>query len=397
MKLSPNVSASESHSFLGVFRTLRSRSIIIGLAVVLTAIRLPGQEPSDHQRALDLASARDQTTQYLKTVRPALFGNLSGSELTIYNKITFRVTDLEATWKAAGGKEDGVRFVEIDEGVARQMQILAAALIIEKMQNRNVLIPYLRYVAMSMHDNAKFIKDVTSFANVDPDEIDRNPSRHREQIAMVVNGMAFLVAHEVGHHVLGHYDRPRTRDPATLREMEQEADAWAINRCLSARPHFSPMGGLLPLLFAYYTTPHPIARESTADHPAEVRRIHAMFDAMKSSLPDFRDEIVKQGVSYREFKEYIDRTADNYEREIEDDDTPVQELPSATSPRSGDTATDADDPEDDDSSKNRKRKTRNGNYCGDVYGNRYCQMIRPMPLRTACTCSNLPGWGVVVP
>ena len=373
----------------------RWKSVALSLIIVSTCPGLLGQEPNERQRNIDRASATETTNEYISTLRPHLFGNMSTSELTIYNTITFRVTNLEATWKAASGKEDGERYVEIDEGVARQMEILAAALIIEEAQHRDVLIPYLRYVAMAQNRNVGFIKDVTVFAHFDPDEIDGNPARHRQQIAMVLNGMAFLLAHEVGHHVLGHYDRPWPTDLSARRQLELDADAWAIKRCLNARPHFSPIGGLLPLLYSYYTTPHPIAREASADHPAEVRRILGMFQAMQSSLPDFRDEIIQQGASYSDFKEYINRTVANYTRELEEDRTPVEELSSLNKKTRSD-ETMADDDDDDDTPR-RKPKPHGGDFCGDVYGRRYCQMVQPQPLGSACTCSNLPGWGVVVP
>ncbi|PYX10893.1 MAG: hypothetical protein DMG88_00830 [Acidobacteria bacterium] len=400
---------------------LRVRMHLIWQTFAVAFVLLPlvststAQEPHDHQRAEDLLGATDSTKQYIETIRPYLFGNLPTSEMAIYQKISFRVTTVEAPWKATSGKEYGTRVVEVDEGAQRQMEILSAALIIEIMQNREVLIPYLRYVAMSMNNKAGFIKDVTTFAHVDPNEIDGNSVLHHQHIAMTVNGMAFLLAHEVGHHVLGHYDRPTTKDPVALRQMELDADSWALKRCVNAKPHFSPLGGMLPLLFAYYTTPHPIAREKSADHPAAVRRIRAMFEAMQAALPDFREDIIKQGGSYDQFGEFINRTIATYSREIDEDRTPVQELPtirsaaSSKSPAADEVDNDdgnrrsrrrtaANEEDDDDSERgNRRRRSRLGGFCGDVYGRRYCPMVQAMRIGSPCTCSNLPGWGVVVP
>jgi len=301
------------------------------LFLIIACFPLLAQEPSQHQRELDIADSKKRTEEYVEKIRPYLFGNLQGTELAIYKTIQFRVTALEVTWKASSGKEDDVRYIELDEGVARQMETLSTALEIEKMQDREVLIPYLRYVAASMNAKKSFIKDVTTFAHVDPDKLDRNRAANVEIATLVVNGMAFLLAHEVGHHVLGHYDRKRTTDLATLRQMELDADEWAVNRCLGARPHFSPIGGMMPLMFAYYTTPHPIAREASTDHPAEVRRIHAMFKAMQSSLPDFREELIRKGQSYPEFKRFVDDMVSRYEREVNDDSPPVEELSSQDS------------------------------------------------------------------
>jgi len=47
---------------------------------------------------------------------------------------------------------------------------------------------------------------------------------------------AFLLAHEVGHHVLGHVDHP-SRDKEQRRSMEAAADTWAINLLRPVRIH----------------------------------------------------------------------------------------------------------------------------------------------------------------
>jgi len=372
----------------------RISKILLVLAMITIASgALYAQEPSEAQKRLDREAAAKDTRDFIAAIRPKLFGNLSGRELEIYNQIEFRVTNLEATWKAASSIDDGQRIVESDEGVARQMEILAAAIVIEQIQNRDVLIPYIRYVAMAMNRQAGYIKDVTTFAHFDPDRLDRNKALHTQQIAMVLNGMAFLLAHEVGHHVLGHYEKRGSSDRSTQRQMELDADAWAIRRCIDASPHFSPMGGLLPLLFAYYTTPHPIAQETSSNHPAEVRRILAMFEAMRISLPDFRDDITKAGSSYSEFRDFVNSMISRYSNELDNDSTPVESLSSVKSKNQSETS---DSTEEDDAKTTKRRRIRLGGYCGDVQGDRYCPMFQPMPLGSSCTCSNLAGWGVVV-
>jgi hypothetical protein len=286
------------------------------------------QEPSAEQRRLDLQDSRKNIEGFLSAIRPALFGNLTGDEAATYQQIEFRVTDDDYASHAGSLIEDGTRVVEVGVGYGREIEMMAEALYIEQVQNRPVLIPYIRYVALSWRQRAVFVKDPTSFAHFDPDEIDNDPQASKQLTAMTLGGLAFVLAHEVGHHVLGHYDRPLpVHDVEKLRQMELDADSWALNRLVHATPHFSPISGLLPLLFEYYTTPNPVAHETTADHPANLRRITTMFATMKADLPQYRPDVERQGASYGEFSDFIDKSLQEYRKQLQSDSPPVREQP----------------------------------------------------------------------
>jgi hypothetical protein len=126
-----------------------------------------------------------------------------------------------------------------------------------------------------------------------------------------------------------------------------------------------------------------------------------MFERMKASLPEFKDDLRKKGVSYSQFEQSIDEKLNEYEREIDTGQTPVQSFQEQNKTPSVEqhldkSTSDADDEETDLQSRPRSRKPRLGSFCGDVYGRRYCPMLTPMPLGSQCTCSNFPGWGLVV-
>jgi hypothetical protein len=349
---------------------------------------LKAQAVSERERRELLAQSQKNAEEYVRAIRPPMFSGLRGEEATIYRDIKFRVSDDDAAWRTSSYVEDGTRIVEMDVGYVRKVEMLAEAVMLESMLDKQVLIPYIRYVAKSLNDKATFIKSPSTFERVDPSRIDNEPVRHKQEIAMVLNALAFVLAHEVGHHVLGHYDKPIPDDMDARRKMEGDADAWALQRCVQA--HFSPLGGALAVMFEYYTTPQPIRHEEEVNHPADVRRLHAIFEAMIGALPEFRADIEKKGASYAEFSRFIREQLRTYERQVETGETPV-ERPSTRNQNASN-----DDDVDQDVEDRPKKRTRLGAYCGDIHGTRYCPMVRSMPLGSACTCSNLPGWGVVV-
>jgi hypothetical protein len=296
------------------------------LGVLISAHQVNAQEPNQRQHDEDIRATHRNIEEFVEKLRPPLFGGLTGSEAKIYNEITFRVTDKDIASRAGSLREDGTRVVEIDIGYGREIEMMAEALIIEQAQGRPVLIPFIRYVVLAWDRKASFVKDPTAFAHFNPDKIDNDPQVSNQLNAMTLSGMAFVVAHEVGHHVLGHYDRPLPKDPDKLRQMELEADAWALKTCVQAKPHISPLGGVLPLFFDYYTTPSPIEHETHADHPANLRRIESMFEAMDNALPQFRRDIERQGASYADFRQFIKDSLESYKQQLKNDAPPVREL-----------------------------------------------------------------------
>lgn len=314
-----------SSSAFSVHLLRKTRVLYACVGVLVLCSPLYSQEPSRQQHDADIRATHKNIEEFIEKLRPVLFGGLSGTDAKIYKEIAFRVTDDDVGSRAGSLREDGSRVIEIDIGYGREIEMMAEALIIEQEQGRPVLIPYIRYVALAWDGKAGFVKDPTAFAHFDPGKLDDDPQLSKLLTAMTLGGMAFVMAHEVGHHVLGHYDRPLPDDPDTLRQMELDADAWALRTCMQARPHLSPLGGVLPLLFDYYTTPSPIKHETHSDHPANLRRIESMFKAMNDALPQYRQDIEQQGASYEDFKKFVEDSLESYEQQLRDDAPPVRE------------------------------------------------------------------------
>jgi len=332
----PRVFPSQSEKEMEMRSLFIDKRVHRGLQTMLLCIAVLAQgraQESAQQHQADLRASVATLEKIISVLRPALFGNLTGSEAKIYKEITFRVSDQEALSRADSRLDDGTRIVEIDEGYGRQIEMMAEAEMIENQQDRPVLVPYIQYVVLSWRQHATFIKDPAAFAHFDFDRILAKPEGARAWNKMSSNAIAFVIAHEVGHHVLGHCDKPLPKDPDKLRQMELDADDWAIARLENATPHFSPLGGLLPLIFDYYITPKPIENETRSDHPADLRRISKLFEAMEESLPDYRADIEKDGaplgITYDQYSSFIKRSLKDYEQQIATDSVPVKELPRA--------------------------------------------------------------------
>jgi hypothetical protein len=348
------------------------------------------QEPSEAERKQDLHDIAKGTSEVIEAIRPALFGWLTGHDLKVYREITvFRVSELDDLSRSEASWEEGQRAVIVDVGYQREIYNLAQAYMIEQLANKEVVIPYINYVVESWH-NHTFVKVPSQFANFNFDKVLDDPNESAQFAKMNTSALAFILAHEVGHHILGHMDKPWPTELSKMRELETGADNWAFKCLRQANPHFSPLGGLLPLIFGYYISPSPLAAESKADHPADLRRIHSMFQVMLDSLPDYRDEIEKSGqamgITYDNFKKWVEQRLQDYEKQMETDSPPVRPSDSSSGPfaRPGHQITPA-------------QPMRVGAYCGNPYGGRYCALLVSAPLGAACGCTGIPGSGVVVP
>jgi hypothetical protein len=289
--------------------------LLISLANAGWPCRATAQAPSPAEKEQLLQQSRQAAKTFIETIRPKLFSGLPTNERIVYDRIAFKVGTEEGGWSAYGGiDQDRDRFVDIDDGYYRQIDLMTGGFIIEQRRNQDFLVPYVRYVVSQLQKQATFIQSPYTFAGMsmaDVDALDSDSDFKLQHAAMITNSMAFVLAHEVGHHVLGHYDRPIPDDNQSRQALERAADDWAIKRM--AYTHFSPLGGLPPILFDFYFS--PLAGPSQS-HPAPIERVHALFIAMRNALPEFRSEIESKGVSFSAFSAAIDRQLADAERQL---------------------------------------------------------------------------------
>jgi hypothetical protein len=99
------------------------------------------------------------------------------------------------------------------------------------------------------------------------------------------SAIAFVLAHEIGHHVLGHTDMPPPESPAVSRERESAADRYAAELTMRVG---MPAFGALPAL-ALFAAAEGETLDPQASHPLGTCRIlGAMLDSIDRLAADER-------------------------------------------------------------------------------------------------------------
>ena len=96
--------------------------------------------------------------------------------------------------------------------------------------------------------------------------------------------VAFVLAHELGHHMLGHVDLPPPRNAAESQAREAEADGYAAQLTMRVGV---PAFGALPALAFFAAAEDGSARDTDASHPpAGCRILRAMLDSVDRMAAD---------------------------------------------------------------------------------------------------------------
>jgi hypothetical protein len=91
---------------------------------------------------------------------------------------------------------------------------------------------------------------------------------------IILSAIGFILAHEVGHHVLGHLDRP-ARSLAESRRYEAQADRYAV--ALTVKMGITTLGALPAL--AFFATREGKRVDPDATHPLAFCRVLEAFTA----------------------------------------------------------------------------------------------------------------------
>jgi hypothetical protein len=304
---------------VGIIMPIRNGhlSLLIALLMIepvsrLSFARSDFQQPTAEERKALLQESTSRAEQYISMIRPQVFRNLTGRERSIYNEIHFEVTKDDSAWEADGKiNADGERVVRIDVGYFRSIEMMTDAVFLEELRNQSFLAKYVRYAASQLSQKATFIKSPYEFvgmSNSDMDKFFSDQTLQQQRAKAVANTIAFVLAHEVGHHVLGHHDNP----PKDKLIAERAADTWAIHQLVSM--HFPPLAGVVPLLFDFYY--EPLGDPSGGTHPTSIDRVRSLFEAMRDAAPKFRKDVEAQGGSYETFKRGLDEKLADLESQM---------------------------------------------------------------------------------
>jgi hypothetical protein len=313
--------------------------IVCGTLFFVSLSALAQDRPT---RQTDIENSRANTSLIIADIRPKLFGNLPPSERLIYDQIQFSVSSDDKIMNAYADRKGGVRRVVLTEAIGRGTELTADAFLMEELYHMpGFLGKYMSFICERYQRNFnRYGQGLTPLRIPSPYEFahwsdkdmdafysDKDISHARNVV--VGAAFSFLLAHEVAHHVKDHVDHP-TSDLAHRREQETEADAWAID--LLVRKNLNPVDGIIPMLFFYYTDQHPISREAGSDHPADARRLLAMYEGLSKRLPSFKPYL--QGVDYDTAKKRVDLSISLVKEEIAAGDSGTNSYPSGSQPPS---------------------------------------------------------------
>ena len=298
-------------------------SCVVGLPRVADAQGYPGRER-------DAEASRKNTSLIIADIRPKLFGDLPQAEATIYATVRFDVSPEDKIMNAYAYKDAGIRRITFTEAMGRAIELNVDALLMEQVYHKpNFLGEYMYYVCTRYaRNNERYAQGLPPeriaspyerghLSEADWNEFYSDKDVNSARAKLVGGAFAFLLAHELGHHILGHVDHP-TNDKEERRSREAAADAWAIDLLLKKK--VSPVSGIIPMLFFYYTTRHPVASEVYKDHPADAKRLLAMFEGANERLPSFRASIEASGQNYEELRRGVTQAIVLIKQEIKEDD-----------------------------------------------------------------------------
>ena len=172
--------------------------------------------------------------------------------------------------------EAGKRTIAINVGMSIRLLELSRAMLLDSklINDERYLFGYMRYLAYSDQFGGEFIpadqfatRYLGNWFKTAYDQL--SPAAVQPQRNIYANAMAFVVAHEIAHHVLGHLDDPDSSGTAQ-RKREEAADSWAASAIYSAG--FTPMASIFTMLLfnEAYERSEKIGANST--HPAPISR-----------------------------------------------------------------------------------------------------------------------------
>jgi hypothetical protein len=195
--------------------------------------------------------------------------------------------------------------IDITTGFARMMQMYSDGQIRFGTLKPMLFAEYLVYATNQSLENEirrqqsaqppRFIKSLTQFTRekLTPAEFQSfEPSPEQKCIVMASYELtlAFIMAHEIGHHVLRH-DEDHAVDLATRRKREEEADEWAVKTLV--RAGIPPIGGYTAMIYFFVTNkvlnedaPPDVrlAMKERFTHPTELSRLESLTKITRDSL-----------------------------------------------------------------------------------------------------------------
>jgi len=258
-----------------------------------------------------------KTKSQLRALRKELFASLDKDQQAIVRKIDYAV---RPNWRVAAyaSHQGGHRDVVFYGGVLAIMEFLTDAALLERhYASAGCVQAYMKAIVAVDKKNReriltghppKRIPSVFEFAETESgpcksmatDEFYGNPTVVEERRALLKGGVAYLLSHEVAHHVLGHTDRWQAADFVDFlekrRAAESAADDWAFSRM--AEIGLNPIQAFAVMMYAAATNRYSAEEERRSTHPSGAKRFRVMLKrarAMSAKGTPFRQALVRRG------------------------------------------------------------------------------------------------------
>lgn len=295
--------------------------LIAGLALAI------GQVPSSHAQDNSTALAmRDDEMRLVNALLDAFSEVMSEDERAVLNEINVRIPmDYDIT-RAVAYRDESGRVIEISFGffgLAIQLsddEVLADYYAAQDPGIYDKLEAYLASLNDAIDRNertmsADELPRFASFAGI-PEETAAALEAQEEFKSYAANlrtsAIAFVLAHEIGHHVLGHTDLPPPDSPEVSRARESDADRYAAE--LAMRVGITAFGALPAL--ALFAAAEGETLDPEASHPLGTCRIlAAMLDTVDRLAGDERTvhlldqnpDMMPGGARYQQFRSTMDQ------------------------------------------------------------------------------------------
>lgn len=258
-----------------------------------------------------------------KLLVPALLPD----EQRIFREIEFRYPDNPRQFASphAFKARDGRRVVVFETGFYRTILAVGDLNMINRAKGGVSPIPdYMRYAIGTMFENRfrpvdrqeKIVWPV-EWVGISEEEyltMSKDKDLGLIKTGTILGTVAFIYAHEIAHHVLGHTDSA----PSSLQESrrrETEADEWACERLIKAG--LLPLGGMYGAMLFYFFDESAIAHEELRTHPADLRRIRNVIAKSIASIERFRERAGAVGEDFDAIKRDLQKLLDGVNADIE--------------------------------------------------------------------------------
>lgn len=303
---------------------MKSNPALVKIFVsAILAACIPQNAGSQTAAQAGLRMFQQMQSDDLKPMKALIHSVLSNEERATAEAITILMPLDDSIRTPVAFTEDGKRKIEMPVGFYRYILAMGDITAIQMGTGKGGIADFMNYALRVMKVNAG--KSIDSrekilwpgeYYGISIEEMEglvSHPEFGMTRTGIITGSLAFIYAHELAHHILGH-TMTVPADLAESRKRERDADEWASKTL--AKAGIIPIGGLYALSVYYLMDQDALLTESKRTHPAEMRRFELIGAQTLRSLPLFRERFESQGVDYESTRKGIEASLAFIQEEI---------------------------------------------------------------------------------